>query len=187
MWRKEYFGFTKANTGFSVFTDGYGVVKLTNLIAGTDGKWSESNGGIYDPSGATPARVDAFPNTDLPLIRLADVYLMYAESYIMGNAGNQSDALKYANYVRGRAGASSWSSGDLNADNILDERCRELYWENTRRTDLIRHNKFTGTSYVWSWKNNLLEGGSIPAYMKLFPIPTNVISAQPDFVQNPGY
>jgi hypothetical protein len=187
MWCKEDSGFSKDNTDFQKFTDGYGVVKFTNLLKGTDGGWSTENGGKYDPTGATAARAENFPDTDLPLIRLADVYLMYAESYIMGGAGDATTALKYANYVRERAGVSDWTASNLTADNILDERCRELYWENVRRPDLIRHGKFTGSSYLWDWKNNVLTGASIGAYRNLFPIPTNVIAVQPDFVQNPGY
>lgn len=175
-WYKEDKGFSKENTSFSTFTDGYGVIKFTNLTHGTDDSYALT-------LGETPN----FPDTDLPLIRLAEVYLMYAESYIVGGAGDASKALEYVNYVRGRAGVSSWSLTDLTADNILDERCRELYWELVRRSDLIRHNKFTGTTYVWSWKNNTAEGGTIADYRKLFPIPANVIAAQPEFQQNPGY
>ena len=90
-----------------------------------------------------------------------------------------------SNYVRGRAGVSNWTTLDL--DEILDERCRELYWELTRRSDLIRFGKFTGNTYPWAWKGNNLSGASIETFRRLFPIPTNVIAAQPYFKQNPGY
>ncbi len=178
MWCKEDNGFIKENTGFSNFTDGYGVVKFTNLLAGTDGKWDVTS---------EPGRAEPFPDTDLPLIRLADVYLMYAESNIVGGAGNSATALTYVNYVRNRANAGAWTAADMTADNILDERCRELYWENVRRTDLIRFGKFTGGKYIWNWKGNTNPGKSIEAYRDLFPIPSNVIAVQPDFKQNPGY
>ncbi len=201
MWCKEAQGFNKANTGFSTFTDGYGVVKFTNLLKGnvTDpsgwsrdnngvnsNNWSSANGGVYATDGSA-ARADNFPDTDLPLIRLADVYLMYTESYIMGNAGDATSALNYVNLVRARANETNWTASDLTADNILDERCRELYWELTRRSDLVRHGKFSGGTYNWSWKNNEPNGASIGTHMDLFPIPANVISAQPEFVQNPNY
>ena len=198
MWCKEQQGFSKANTNFSTFTDGYGVVKFTNLLKGnvTDPSgwdmndntknWSSANGGIYATDGSA-ARADNFPDTDLPLIRLADVYLMYTEAYIMGHAGDATNALNYVNLVRARANEPNWTAGDLTADNILDERCRELYWELTRRSDLVRHGKFSGSAYNWSWKNNEANGASIAETMDLFPIPANVISAQPEFEQNPGY
>lgn len=198
MWCKEQQGFSKANTNFSTFTDGYGVVKFTNLLKGnvTDPSgwdmndntknWSSANGGIYATDGSA-ARADNFPDTDLPLIRLADVYLMYTEAYIMGHAGDATNALNYVNLVRARANETNWTASDLTADNILDERCRELYWELTRRSDLVRHGKFSGGTYNWSWKNNEANGASIAETMDLFPIPANVISAQPEFEQNPGY
>ena len=198
MWCKEQQGFSKANTNFSTFTDGYGVVKFTNLLKGnvTDPSgwdmndntknWSSANGGIYATDGSA-ARADNFPDTDLPLIRLADVYLMYTEAYIMGHAGDATNALNYVNLVRARANETNWTAGDLTADNILDERCRELYWELTRRSDLVRHGKFSGSAYNWSWKNNEVNGANIAETMDLFPIPANVISAQPEFEQNPGY
>ena len=201
MWCKEAQGFSKENTGFSTFTDGYGVVKFTNLLKGnvtdpsqwntTDNtkNWSTANGGIYDPVGGSAARAQNFPDTDLPLLRLADVYLMYTEANIMGGAGNANEALNYVNLVRARAGLQAWTQSDLTADNILDERCRELYWELTRRSDLVRHGKYSagGDEYMWSWKGNEVNGRSIAATMDLFPIPANVIAAQPEFDQNPGY
>ena len=199
MWCKDTQGFSKENTDFSTFTDGYGVVKFTNLLKGnvtdpsqwntTDNtkNWSTANGGIYDPVGGSAARAQNFPDTDLPLLRLADVYLMYTEANIMGGAGNANDALNYVNLVRARAGLQAWTQSDLTADNILDERCRELYWELTRRSDLVRHGKFSGSAYNWSWKSNEVNGAPFAETMDLFPIPQNVIAAQPEFNQNPGY
>ena len=137
--------------------------------------------------GPLAARPETSPDPAPPLIRLAEVYLMYTESYIMGGVGNATNALDYVNVVRRRAGLGNWTPADLTADNILDERCRELYWELTRRSDLVRHGKFSGSAYNWSWKNNEVSGAPFAATMDLFPIPSNVIAAQPDFVQNPGY
>lgn len=185
-WGKESNGFHKANNKFSQFSDGYAVIKFTNLFAGQNGEWSTENGGIY---GNGPARAETWVDTDLPLIRLADVYLMYTESYIMNGTGNAAKALQYVNYVRERAGIDAWSEGDLTADNILDERCRELYWELTRRSDLVRHRKFSGSTYMWAFKGTQLnkEGQSFRGYMDIMPIPTNIIAAQPTFKQNPNY
>ena len=174
MWKKEADGFAKENTNFTKFIDGYGVVKFTNLLRDDVATGSMKVG-----------EITKYPNTDLPLIRLADVYLMYAECAMRG-AADKAKGVEYANYVRKRAGVSAWTAADLTEANILDERCRELYWENVRRTDLVRFGKFT-KGYTWSWKGNTPEGSDLSDYMNLFPIPTNVIAAQPDFEQNIGY
>ena len=186
MWGMESNGFNKANGKFSQFSDGYAVIKFTNLIAGTDGDWSAENGGSY---GDGPARAETWVDTDLPLLRLADVYLMYAESNIMNGSGTQAKALEYVNYVRERAGVTPWEAADLTANNILDERCRELYWELTRRSDLVRHKKFSGSNYMWAFKGTQMsvDGQAFRSYMDIMPIPTNILSAQPDFKQNPNY
>ncbi len=165
-----------SNDEFGAWGDGYVCIKWTGLTHTTGGNW-DSN--IISTQ---------FPSTDLGLIRLSDVYLMYVESFVQGNAGNLADAVKYVNYVRGRAGVSTWSAADLTADNILAERCRELYWELTRRSDLVRFGKFTGPDQMlWAWKGNALEGNNIDSRYDIMPIPANILSASPDFKQNPGY
>lgn len=113
---------------------------------------------------------------------------MYAESYAVGKTGDASKAVEYINYVRNRAGLGNWGPGELTPDNVLNERCRELYWELTRRSDLVRHNKFAGPGQdIWSWKNGVAEGNNISERYNIMPIPTNIIAAQPDFKQNAGY
>ena len=174
MWCKEDRGFNKENTKFSEFTDGYAVVKFTNLECGDISTGSMNK-----------ADITKFPNTDLPLIRLADVYLMYAECALRGGA-DQAKGLEYINYVRERAGVPAFTAADLSLNDILDERCRELYWENVRRTDLVRFGKFN-KDYNWSWKYGDPDGTDFPEYMNVFPIPSNVIASQPDFKQNVGY
>ena len=129
----------------------------------------------------------SFSGTDFPLYRLADAYLMYAESVLRGGGGSISTALEYVNAVRTRSNATPITSGELTLDFILDERGRELNFEGHRRTDLIRFGKFTGGSYLWPWKGGVKEGTSIPDHYKLFPIPLKAIQANPKLTQNPGY
>lgn len=199
MWSTDWAGFNIENEDFSTWTDGYACIKFNNIIAEADGSMpitlvpvTQTDGSIgYDRVFGDPAknpvsRFDQFPETDLPLIRLADVYLMAAECALRG-AGDHTKGLQYANDVRGRAGVTRWYDNDFTLDNLLDERCRELYWELVRRTDLVRFGKFTGDAYVWAFKNNVPDGAAIPEYMNLFPIPADILAAQPSFKQNPGY
>jgi hypothetical protein len=130
----------------------------------------------------------SFADTDFPLFRLADVYLMYAEAQLRGGGGSASDALNYVNSLRERAyGNSSKNFTSLSLDDILSERSRELYWEGYRRTDLIRFGKFTGNAYVWVWKGNDLNGTSTADYLSLYPIPASELTANPNLKQNLGY
>ncbi|WP_333878113.1 RagB/SusD family nutrient uptake outer membrane protein [Flavobacterium sp.] len=133
-----------------------------------------------------------FVDTDFPLFRLADVYLMYAECAARGAAGaTMSQAVTYVNSLRERANSGSTaaniSANELTLDFILDERARELHWEGHRRQDLIRFGKYTGGSYNWAWKGNGSNGIAISANLALYPIPTASLAANPNLTQNPGY
>ena len=131
-----------------------------------------------------------FPDTDFPMFRLADAYLMYAEAVLRGGGGSQATALGYVNQIRRRAYGNN--SGDITAaqltlDFILDERARELFWEAHRRMDLIRYGRFTGGQYVWAFKGNVAAGTSTDAHRNLYPIPASDLAANPSLKQNPGY
>jgi hypothetical protein len=134
-----------------------------------------------------PTVINSFANTDFPLFRLADVYLMYAECVARGAGGSISEAVGYVNAIRNRSNASSITAGDLTPDFVLDERARELNFEGHRRTDLIRYGKFTNGSYLWPWKGGVKDGTAFPDHYKLFPIPLKAIQANPNLTPNPGY
>ena len=158
------------------FTDGYAITKYSNLTS---------------TGAAAPHAHPDFVDTDYPMFRLADVYLMYAEATLRGGStGNATTALGYVNAIRTRAYGNTngnITSAQLTLDFILDERSRELYWEGTRRTDLIRYAKFTGGAYLWPWKGKVAAGASTESYRDLYPIPSNDLGANPTLKQNPGY
>ncbi len=184
MTEKEY---KISNDEFSQWGDGYICVKWTGLSSGND--YFPSNHPINPCGNIFNSKITetSFGGTDLSLIRLADVYLMYAEAALNGGADKQK-GLDYVNLIRQRAGVMQWDMASYTADNLLDERCRELYWEMTRRSDLVRFGKFTGPNQMlWSWKGNELGGNEISSRYDVMPIPANVRASQPDFEQNPGY
>lgn len=156
------------------FEDGYALVKFKNLT-----------------STGAQASSDEWTDTDWPMFRLADVYLMYAESVLRGGeGGNLGTAVNYVNEIRERAygdNSANITSGELTLDFILDERARELYWEAHRRTDLIRFDKFTGSNYLWPWKGKVKEGTATDDKYQLFPIPSSDLNANPNLEQNPDY
>lgn len=134
------------------------------------------------------AQHTGFVDTDFPMFRLADVYLMYAECKCRlagGGSFSNSDGLSQLNEVRTRAGLSPLASVKL--DDILDERARELYFECHRRSDLIRFGKFTTASYVWDWKGGIYAGRGVDDKYNLFPLPSDDTNSNKKLTQNPGY
>ena len=157
------------------FENGYAVSKFKNVdVNGNSG--SDSSGNHTD--------------TDVPLIRLAEIYLNYAEATLRGGNGDLGLAATKINELRERGfGNSSGNinTSDLSLDFILDERSKELYWEGQRRTDLVRYDYFTSNSYLWPFKGNEPSGIGVDSYRNLFPLPSNVISVNPNLTQNEGY
>ncbi|AXT58814.1 RagB/SusD family nutrient uptake outer membrane protein [Aquimarina sp. AD10] len=141
-------------------------------------------------STGTPGKDATFVDTDFPLFRLADVYLMYAEAQLRGGGGDRGLALGYVNDLRERAfGDTSGNITDpeLTLDLIIDERGRELHWEAHRRQDLIRFGLYTGSTYNWSYKGGPQNGSSISENFKLYPVPSSSRSANPNLGQNTGF
>ncbi len=159
-------------TDYKIWEDGYPTTKFQNAYS--------------DGSGT----ITAFADTDIPLFRLSDAYLMYAEAFLRGGGGSSDLALSYINALRERAYGSdngNISAEDLTLEFIIDERARELYYEGHRRQDLIRFNLFTGGTYLWPWKGGVPEGTAIPDHYNLFPFPLEALQANPLLKQNPGY
>lgn len=167
-------GQTKEISDISSFTDGYAVAKYKNVDV-------DGNAGS-DPTGD-------FPDTDFPMFRLADAYLMYAEAVVRGGGGSQADAAGYVNELRERAFGNSDNNiitSDLTLNFILNERARELYWEAHRRTDLIRFGQFSDGG-VWPFKGGVPQGTTTEAFRDLFPIPASDLGVNTNLTQNPGY
>lgn len=168
--------------------NGFGIdnVSLTQADYGNNGflavkftNWAIDDNGNIDQA-ASPEATDQL-GIDYPMIRLAEIYLSAAEAYL--NTGNEAKAVEYTNYIRERAGMPPFTQ--LTPQLLRDERCRELYTESTRRTDLIRYNQWI-SGYTWAWKNNRQQGGDFASNFNLFPIPSSVVSRN-GYTQNPGY
>ncbi|MFA8433184.1 MAG: RagB/SusD family nutrient uptake outer membrane protein [Marinifilaceae bacterium] len=167
-------GQTKDIADIFNFRQGYAIRKFKNIT-----------------SDGTPGKSLSFPDTDFPMFRLADVYLMYAEAVLRGGTGGtKGNAVNYVNKLRERAYENTngnISEADLTLNFILSERARELYWECQRRTDLVRFGKLTGGEYVWPWKGAVAEGKPTDKKYNFFPIPTSDLNANPNLTPTPGY
>jgi len=164
-----------------------------NVTVGSIGNF---NDGIAAPkfqnvtSTGKPGSHATHVDTDFPMFRLADAYLIYAEAQLRGGGGNAAQALTYVNALRQRAfgnASGNITAGQLTLDFILAERGRELLWEAHRRTDLVRFGRFTGSSYIWAWKGGSQAGAGTDAKYNLYPLPANELVANPNLKQNPGY
>lgn len=167
-------GQTKEVKNIKAEAEGYGITKFKNITS--DGKYGSDG---------------TFCDTDFPMLRMADAYLMYAEAVVRGGkGGSMTKAVELINKIRQRAyenNSGNVTASDIDLDFILDERAKELYWEGHRRTDLIRFGKFTGGQYIWPWKGGTLAGGATDAKFNLFPIPSSELGANPNLKQNSGY
>ena len=119
-------------------------------------KYMESNiPGAYNSSTAT--FID---------IRLAEVYLNYAEAVAESGQGDAASAAKYLNDIRHRAAHKD--NIPLTVDNVMKERKVELAFEGKRYWDLIRRREMH-TLY-----QNFMHGALVPVI--------DLRSATPDYI-----
>lgn len=192
-------GQVAARTGLSEYSiTGMNIKKLIHFTSnsGTDGSFN---------------RV-AYP---WPQIRLADLYLLYAEA-LNEWSGPGAETFKWINLVRERAGIpdveTSWSNPNwVNQVGkhteksglrqiIQQERMIELAFEGQRYWDLLRWKKAPDVlnENIKGWDIDFAEA---PEYYRekilfsrtfrlrdyLWPIPTNEIIKNKNLVQNPGW
>ncbi len=125
-------------------------------------------------------------NNDMVVFRYADILYMKAECLMRLNGGNATqDAVGLVNQVRKRNFSASdfnkekYTVATLTLDELLNERGREFAYEMFRREDMIRFGKFQDAWWEKEQEND--------KHNEIFPIPFNVITANPALKQNPGY
>ncbi|MCE6991214.1 RagB/SusD family nutrient uptake outer membrane protein [Dyadobacter sp. CY323] len=138
---------------------------------------------MEDPVAMTLKATAGATYRDMYLIRLPETYFLRAEAYFM--KGDLAKAAADLNVVRARSNATLIQPGQVSLDFILDERARELIFEENRRLVLVRMGKLVERVR----KYNPLNKGNINDHNILFPIPYSEIEANKDakLEQNPGY
>lgn len=116
--------------------------------------------------------------------RVAETYLLRAEAYLA--KGMKKEAADDINAVRARVNAKPITADDVTIDYILDERLRELAYEEPRMMTLGRLGKIYDRV---SRYNSGTEGTTVAPRNNLFPIPYDEIERNTGAVleQNPGY
>jgi len=143
-------GYTRNIEDRSDETNGYGCVKFRNVRS--DGK-----------AASALDKVD----TDLPLMRIAEAYLTYAEAETRLN-GSTTAAADKINELHKRASAATKTNYTL--DEIQNEWVKEFWFEGRCRMDQIRFNTY-----------------DLPEFRRLYAIPVNDLLNNPNLIQNDGY
>lgn len=155
------------------FMNGWSCLKFNNIPFG---QTNES----YLPQSA----LKSFADVDFPMIRLGEIYLIYAEACM--HLGAEGMALPKLRELSSRAGVEP--PQQISQEFLVAERARELMWEAHRRTDLIRYGLFHTDAYRWPYKGgDSYAGQSFPEYKCIFPIPPTEMATNDKLVQNPGY
>lgn len=142
--------------------------------------------------------------TDYPILRYADILLMYAEC--LNEAGDVNGAVSYVNLIRQRAfgnnihnyqtvnplADSTYISGQSSLRNkILLERRLEFCAEGHRFWDLVRTNQLLRVLNSYFIANNIRLNGvhlQIKEHQKLYPVPQSILDLSRGlYTQNPGY
>ena len=122
-------------------------------------------------------------DNDVPIFRYADVILMKCEAITRGGSATLGDTpMSLFNEIRAYVNAPLIESNPSLQD-ILDERGREFLDEHWRRNDLIRFGDFERD---WGFKNDFNPNASNPQY-RLLPLARDVLNANTNWEQNPGY
>jgi len=155
-------------TGTNLEVTGFRIAKYYPDFSDPSGTYYSSNSG-----------------NSLMLMRYPDVVLMVAEALMRQGTPDEAAALLLVNGLRAARGAAPMVAPlKLNGATVTDANCllaergRELYWESSRRTDLIRFNLFLTP---WQYKPN-----DDPKYI-VFPVPNQALAVNPNLKQNPGY
>jgi hypothetical protein len=88
---------------------------------------------------------------NIPVFRLADMYLLRAEANAASTAPDYSTVLADVNTIRERAGIKKLELTDIAGrdaliDSVTAERGRELFLEGSRFYDMVRNTRLTGVS-----------------------------------------
>jgi hypothetical protein len=131
--------------------------------------------------------VAGYSASNIPILRLPDVYLIGAEAEARQHGATQA-AYDFVLPVRQRAGLANLPAG-LSKDDfisaILQERSWEFFAEGDRWYDLTRTNTFL--TVIPHAVNNVFPTRTPQARNRYFPIPLDEVHANPELTQNPDW
>ena len=117
---------------------------FNNVNSGEDANWTATGFGVrkYMPEGESMSPDRLASTTSYIDMRLAEVYLNYAEATVENGSGygDKDLAKKYLNALRRRAGHTDQIA--LTLDNVLKERRVDMAFEGKRFWDMNRRREF---------------------------------------------
>ncbi len=136
-----------------------------------------------------------FVDTDYPILRLAEAYLISAECDARLNNGEcTTEGIDRIIALRKRANVKTGNKYDgikaedikeVTLDDIFKEWSREFGFEGMRRMVLIRYGRYGGqTDYTWEWMGGSQKGTPIDKRFNIFPIPDSELNANPNIKPN---
>lgn len=175
----------------------------TQIYERSPGKWRRE----YE---TTLPRAQYYNGTNWPLLRYADVLLMFAEAESHVNGGPTTAAYDAINQVRRRGYGKDINTPNATVDApqgmgqqdfqefIMNERLRELAFEGLRKHDLIRWGIYVPVMQEQALVYNIgmpadLKGPAITQAQRiteravLFPIPNSELATNQNMKQNPGW
>lgn len=185
--------------------------EIVTRLYNTGNSGRKTGGGDYSPTGYIVRKAMGMGRWNvndrtLILIRLAEIYLSYAEC-LNEATPNDPDILKYLNLIRERAGIPLYGSSELPApagqaamrDAIRKERRVELAFENNRFFDVrrwkIAEQTENGPMYGLNINSDMPEFLNVVSFETrvfnkrhyFFPLPSDDINNDKELVQNPGW
>lgn len=120
-------------------------------------------------------------SNDIPLLRYADVLLMKAEA--LTRQGSSAEAKDLVNQIRAYANAELLDHNP-SLEEIYEERGREFFDENMRRTDMIRFGHYED-EYFPHYKD--FPTANFDKTRRVFPVNKSMLDLNPKWKQNNGY
>lgn len=156
----------------AAFYDCWGCPKFTAVYSSSDSLTHALNSDA------------SWPDTDIPMMRIAEAYLTRAEAEARLSNWGGTAGLEDVNKVRRRANAKELTS--LDEVTMCDEWCREFWCEGRRRVDLIRFNRFAGpqandNNYHWEGRGGAGSFKSMEEKWNWFPVPSDDKKTNPNF------
>ncbi len=164
------------------------VTFVTQMVSPTNGQLYTFEPHLYKYYDQAAVGSQGNSSKNLPIIRYAEVLLIYAEALNEDNNGPTAEAYWAIDEVRSRAGIDKLQdtfpalNGSEFRDSVFQERRKELVFEYQRWFDLVRR----GPDYYVATLQAASKTNAAPKHIH-FPTPQREINLNPNLTQHPDW